>query len=108
MRRSVKERFSDRSFLFVMMMVVSINMSVFVLLFLIDRLLKGYYLVGGIVALVIAALFIIPYNLVVHSREGRRRLSEIMKDDIFLFFFATTFTLLGVVLLVGYYLSEFF
>ncbi len=102
MRRSIKERFTDRSFMFVLMMTVSVNMFIFVLLYMIDRFLLGHYLEGGIIAAVIMTLFVIPYTLVVKSKKGRRRLTEIMKDDLFLFFFSTTFTFLGLVLLAVY------
>lgn len=106
MRRGIKERFKDRSLLFLLMMVIGVNMFIFVLLYVIDRFLLGYPLQGGIITAVILLLFIIPYNLVVHSKKGKRRLTDIMKDDIFLFFFSTAFTFIGIVLLVVYLLER--
>ncbi len=106
MRRNIRERFNDRSLLFVLMMIIGINMFIFVLLYVIDRFLLGHYLQGGIVTIVIMTLFVIPYSLVVYSRKGRRRLSEIMKDDLFLFFFSTSFTIVGIVLLVVYFFER--
>ncbi|MFP4078512.1 MAG: hypothetical protein ACOCU5_02470 [Bacillota bacterium] len=97
MRKSVRERFEHHSILYVTSILVATNMFIFVMLIFIDQLLKGELLISGVLFLAILFMLSVPYWR--YKRQGRkiRRLSDMIREDLFLMSFSFTFILVGTV-----------
>ncbi|MFW5913768.1 MAG: hypothetical protein ACOCSM_01770 [Bacillota bacterium] len=100
MRKNVRERFEHHSILYVTSILVAANMFIFVMLVFIDQLLKGELLISGILFIAILFMLSVPYWR--YKKEGRkiRRLSDMIREDLFLMSFSFTFILVGSVVLL--------
>jgi|GEM_PF-606030 len=99
-----KERFERRSLLFIISMILGLNMFIFVSLFTIDRFLAGHLTFAATVVAMIFFGFIVPYVVLTVKRSGKK-LEEQKKDDIFLLLFSVSFTVIGVIILVGVFVT---
>lgn len=106
MKKSFKERFSYRSFLFILAMMLSINTFIFVLIYIINQYLLGYYLSATMVLSIVIVLFLIPYYIA-SRRLSIKRMDIVLKDDIFLMGFSLSFVTVGLVLM-GYLIYSFY
>ncbi len=99
MKKSLKERFSHRSFLFILAMMLSINTFIFVMIFIINQLLLGFYFSGLLVLGIVIVLFLLPYYIA-SRRLPLKKMNEILKDDIFLMGFSLAFVSVGLILMI--------
>ena len=99
MRKNVKERFEHHSILYVTSILIAANMFIFVVLVFFDQLLRGEFLIAGGLFLTILFMLSIPYWR--YKKEGRkiRRLSDMIRDDLFLMSFSLSFISVGTVVL---------
>ncbi len=98
MKKTLKERFEQRSLLFLFAMMLSINMFIFVCLFLINQYLLGFFESAIPLTLVMIILFITPYVITIRQRSYNR-LSQVIKDDIFLMGFSLSFITVGIIVM---------
>ncbi len=98
MKKTIKERFEQRSLLFLFSMMLSINMFIFVFLFLINQYLLGFFESAVPLTLLVIVLFLIPY-LMTMKKRSYRRLAQVLKDDIFLMGFSLAFIIVGIVVM---------
>lgn len=100
MRKSVRDRFEHHSILYVTSILVAANMFIFVILVLMDQLLRGAFATSGAIGAGILLMLGVPY--LSYKREGRdiKRLSKMIKEDLFLMSFAFTFIIIGAVVFI--------
>ncbi len=101
MRKGFKERFSRHSFIFVIMMVVGINMFVFVFLAIVEALLTGYTFPGLALLAFVAATFVLPFRAAKKQMTREKGFRDVIKTDVFLFSFTTSFIIVGILLAIG-------
>ncbi len=100
MKRNLKERFEDRSFLFMMAMIIGLNMFVLTLGSVIYFFLIGYVYLSLILLIVSILLFVIPYAITYKVRGELRRLSDTLLDNVFLAGFTFSSTIVGIIVLI--------
>lgn len=100
MRKNPRERFEHHSILYVTSILVAANMFIFVTLVFFDQLLKGQFLLSAILLATILFTLSIPYWS--YKKQGRkiRRLSDMIRDDLFLMSFSLSFITIGTIVLV--------
>ncbi len=106
MKKSLKERFSYRSFLFILAMMLSINTFIFVIIYILNQFILGHYFSATIVLMMVIILFIIPYYIA-SRRLPISRMNVVLKDDIFLMGFSLSFITMGFILM-GYLIYQFY
>ena len=99
MRKNPRERFEDHSILYVTSIMIGANMFIFTMLVFMERLLDGDFLVASIIFGVLALLIIHPYYQAKRRGHDLKRLSEFIKDDLFLMSFSFSFIAVGSVLI---------
>ncbi len=100
MKRNLKERFEDRSFLFLMTMIIGLNMFVLTLGSVIYLFLINFILVASILTVIAILLFIGPYLLTYYYKGEIRRLSDTLLDNVFLAGFSISSTVVGISILI--------
>ncbi len=100
MKRNLKERFEDRSMLFMITMIIGLNMFVLTLGAVIYFYLIGFTLLALALTGAAAMLFLLPYGMTYYYRGEVKRLSETMLDNVFLAAFSLSSTIVGVAVLI--------
>ena len=98
MKKTLKERFEQRSLLFLVAMMISMNMFIFVLLFLINQFLLGHFESAVPLSLIVIVLFTVPYILTMR-KKSLSKLSDVIKDDLFLLGFSLAFIPVGLIVI---------
>lgn len=99
MRKSPRERFEDHSILYVTSIMIGANMFIFTMLVFIERLLDGAYLAAFAIFSVLLVLIAYPYYQAKKRGHDLKRLSEFIKEDLFLMSFSFSFIAVGSVLI---------
>lgn len=107
MRRNLKERYSRRSFLFIMVMIIGFNMFLFV-----NGALSYFFMIGQfwLITLTVLTLFIlimIPYTYkIMKLKFGATRLDDTLKDDLFFLSFGYAYTTVGLIIIIMYIITS--
>ncbi len=107
MKPSLKERYARRSFLFILVMIIGFNMFLFV-----NGVLSYFFMIGqfwliSLTALVLFVLIIIPYIYkIMRLKFGATRLDDTLKDDLFFLSFGYAYTLVGIVIIIMFFISN--
>ncbi len=107
MRRNLKERYSRRSFLFIMVMIIGFNMFLFV-----NGALSYFFMIGQfwLITLTVLTLFIlimIPYTYkIMKLKFGATRLDDTLKDDLFFLSFGYAYTIVGLIIIIMYIITS--
>jgi uncharacterized membrane protein YcgQ (UPF0703/DUF1980 family) len=80
--------------------MIGANMFIFTTLVFIERLLGGDFLMASIIFLVLLVLIIHPYYQAKRRGHDLKRLSEFIKDDLFLMSFSFSFIIVGSVIAI--------
>ncbi len=101
MKKTFRERFEQHSILYVTSVLVAANLFIFVVLFLMERLLRGDFVISGALTLALLIMLSVPYWR--YKRQGRkiRRLSDMIRDDLFLMSFSLSFITVGLLVLIA-------
>jgi len=100
MRKNPRERFEDHSILYITSLMTGVNMFIFTMLVFIDRLLGGEYLMASIIFSVIFLLILYPYYLAKRRGNDLKKLSNFIKEDLFLMSFSFSFIIVGSILVL--------
>ena len=107
MRRSLKERFRDRSLLFITSVIIGLNMFFFVNGAISYFLLRGEWFMVVPIIIALFVLIIIPYIIAIaRLKFGATRLDDILKDDLFFFSVGYAYTFVGLFIIAFFIITR--
>jgi len=108
MRRNLKERFNDRSLLFIVSVIIGLNMFFFV-----NGAIGYFFIIGQWIMIppIIGALFILimmPYLIKIFTlKNNATLLSDDQKDQLFFFSLGYAYTGVGLFIIGYFFLNHF-